>query len=181
MRQNRGRFVAVVLLLAVISLCLSLWVNEGPLWRLVMLKQQEILADDGWVQGVVTVYRFGEVTRPFPIGHSVEFAVHTDAVPHGNIILWHSNGWVRFTGKFVHGKVEGLWTHWSETGKVIMQQTYEEGEWIEDRRSASSSSLEFRMIPDVPLNYTKGPPWMGGVTNQTEPADPQWIAEHGKQ
>ena len=38
MGKKRARFIAVVLALAVVALCVSLWVNEGPLWQWVMTK-----------------------------------------------------------------------------------------------------------------------------------------------
>ena len=41
MTKRRGRFIAVVITLAMVGLFLSLWLNEGPLWRLVMVGKWE--------------------------------------------------------------------------------------------------------------------------------------------
>ena len=40
--SRRGRFIAVVLFVAVVAVCISLWLTEGPVWRWVMLKQVEL-------------------------------------------------------------------------------------------------------------------------------------------
>ena len=41
MSSKRVRFIAIVIALAVVGLVASLWVNEEPLWRLVMTKRIE--------------------------------------------------------------------------------------------------------------------------------------------
>ena len=37
--MTRPRLLLAIILTAVAVLCISLWVGEGPLWRLIMLKQ----------------------------------------------------------------------------------------------------------------------------------------------
>ena len=37
--MKRSKIIAMTIALAVVALCVSLWVNEGPLWRLVMSKR----------------------------------------------------------------------------------------------------------------------------------------------
>jgi len=59
--KKRARFIAVVIALAVVALCVSLWVNEGPLWRLVFMKkvQYESSASGHLLRGWKIEYRIG--------------------------------------------------------------------------------------------------------------------------
>ena len=54
-----GHVVAIVIALAVVALCVSLWVNEGPLWRMVMLETVEYTTPGKFVQRL-TVKRWGK-------------------------------------------------------------------------------------------------------------------------
>ena len=55
-------------------------------------------------------------------------------------------------------------TSWFPDGTVELQM-----DWKRDESGRSH-----------PIHIAE-PPWLWNVTNQTEPTDPQWIAEHGKQ
>ena len=60
---KRSRLALLVIVAAVAVLCLSLWVNEGPLWQMVMLRTIcfESAMDGHAVRGWVTVYRWGQI------------------------------------------------------------------------------------------------------------------------
>ncbi len=47
--MRRGPLVQVGILIAVVALCVSVWVNEGPLWRVVMTKKylRELVTHSG--------------------------------------------------------------------------------------------------------------------------------------
>ena len=128
--MKRPRLLLAIILVAITVLCVSLWVGEGPLWRMVMTKRVELFGADGSLQGMATVKRYAEPPRhEIPINGPVL----RDAVPHGDVALWHSNGLIRLHGKYQHGKRNGIWTFWTEQGDVRCQLRYDDGEWIECR------------------------------------------------
>ena len=43
--RKRSRLAVILILAAVVALCVSLWVNEGPLWRWVMLSRHDIVGN----------------------------------------------------------------------------------------------------------------------------------------
>ena len=60
MRVKRSYIAIVVILTLAIALCTSLWVNEGPLWRLLITKKipLELITGNGHpLRGWVTVLR----------------------------------------------------------------------------------------------------------------------------
>ncbi len=102
--------VAVVVALAVVSVlvvCVSLWVNEGPMWRWVILEtrflQYEVGEDS--IEGYSTWRRWGRYA-----GHKHGHEVHYFA----------SNGYMKFVNMFRNG----AWlshTEWREDGTVKRQ------------------------------------------------------------
>ena len=166
-----GRAILVVIALAVVALCISLWVNEGPLWRLVMLRT--VCYDDGSVRWRCPVRRFTEPAEVFiesrVLLEWIGFSMSTTGAgtlqkfpgtPHGEFVSWWPDGLLREKGNHDEGEPNGKWTIWYASGKVQVQHDYLRGT-IQDHRTS--------------------PPWWDGVTDQTEPTDPRWIAEHGKQ
>ena len=159
MGKKRTYIVAVVIALAVVAVCISLyfsvWVNEGALWR--------------WVMTKVFVY---EATADFPDWNTEKVRTYRryNRWDHTHVHVrsyFLSTGYQSSDEKWRNGKVSGA-TIWSPDGKVKMQQRWENSEWL-GRYDRGSSVLY------------GGPPWWWGVQDQTKPTDPQWIAEHGKQ
>ena len=149
--SRRGRFIAVVIALAaiaVVALCVSLWVNEGPMWRWVMtdvVVDEEIKKLPGW-----------------PKEEKVRCYGRND----------------RWDGT----RIQDLWFS-ASTGYLCRDQRWSAVEtfritvWGQDGKIAMQGSARAGKILVANLE----PPWLWGVTDQTEPTDPQWIAEHGKQ
>ena len=142
--SRRARFIAVFIALAVVALCVSLWVNEGPLWRMVMLETVDYTTPGKFVvRG--TVKRWGKYK-----GNT-----------HGCQVIWHWNGLKARQGETLNGLGDGVVTYWSQDGRIVKQERYVIGRGLVETK--------------------KETPWWDGVTDQTEPNDPQWIAERGKQ
>ena len=148
--RKRGRLALVLILTAVAILCTSLWVQEGPLWRWVMLKRvpfETLLPTSfeghervGWV----TVKRWS----------SLETERFKQPIFHGPAVLYYrENGFKAAEGEAKNG-VFIRTTLWDIDGTVrIQDESDEQGMPIEGRAS---------------------PPWHWGVTDQTEPTAPWW-------
>ena len=160
----------VIAVLFVIALCISFWVNEGPLWRSVMLKQISLKAIAPYYQtpeaplhvvhGFATVRRWSRSDPPIP-GQSYWLFVFAPTEPYGIQRMWYvENGFLASEYEWGRNKVGRILilkaTEWSFNGTIMLQ--------IGEIRSRKESS-----------------PWWWDVQDQTEPTDPQWIAEHGKQ
>ena len=132
--MNRSRLVLVVILVAVATLLGSLWVGEGPLWRWVMLVEEEWSSSIGEaeIRGLVSRHRW-KGTR------------------HGSRGAWYVE-----SGYLANQAAPRGLTHWGPDG-VVLGQIFVEGNG--DERIISS------------------PPWLWGVTDQTEPTAPWWGKE----
>ena len=111
--MKRSRLVLVVILIAVAALSGSLWVNEGPLWRIVMLKEMDALSVFP-VQGVVGVY------IP-PRGVSTVLRWTDPPRAHGRTEWFYpSNGFKMREIEYRYGLVR-KWTEWNSDGSVAKQ------------------------------------------------------------
>ena len=140
--MKQSRLLGVAILLAVTALPTALWVEEGPLWRMVMLETTEFTSP-GKVAERRTVKRWGK---------------HKGRA-HGRRVLSHWNGFKAQQTELVNGSVDGVVTFWSQDGRVVKQERYVIGRFVET---------------------TKGPPWMDGVTDQTKPTAPWWDHEKNR-
>ena len=64
--MKRSRLLGVAILVAVTVLVTALWVNEGPLWRMVMLRRTEEVvraATEGPLQRILVVRYDNRWTR----------------------------------------------------------------------------------------------------------------------
>ena len=133
--MKRSRLLLVVIVVAVAAFVPALWVNEGPLWRWVMLIEKPYHGNSS-----------GHETRGAVFRHrwsSEIFFAHSYYVESGYLA-------------FVRRKVgnETHTTNWSLDGRVFKQ-------WI------FGLSVQERCEP----------PWLWGVTDQTEPTAPWWDEE----
>ena len=88
--MKQSRLVLVIILVAVAALATSLWVNEGPLWRILCTRIVPIPASHGWrlasldppisvnperLRGWMSVERWSE--PPVPWGRAVAYHLRT--------------------------------------------------------------------------------------------------------
>ena len=109
--SRRSRFIAIVIALAVVALCVSLWVNEGPLWRWVMCRKVEWQPNSSRsMRGWFTAKRW---TQP-PLAH-------------GRAKVWHvSTGFKAIEYELENGAI--MWaTLWDQDGSVVLQKSHDLG------------------------------------------------------
>ncbi len=118
--MKRSRLVLVVILVAVAVLLGSLWVGEGPLWRLVMLRDSiyEGTRDGHAVVGHDTIYRFtGEL--------------HGDSAAYW-AAYYQENGF-KALEEHRDGEVMNKTTMWGFDGRVKTQIRFPEGKPVETK------------------------------------------------
>ena len=147
--MTRSRLLLAIILLTVAVLCVSLWVGEGPLWRLVMLKQE--------------TFQYAADATPHPLPNS-ELRGWTQRSRWAGKVLrdvayYVESGFRAFDIDYRRG-----WTAWEPVGKVRSQSYY-----IFNAEGGNNGQ--------VPI---EGPPWLWGVTDQTEPTAPWWGEEKAK-
>ena len=142
--MKRSRLLLAIILVAVTVLCTSFWVGEGPLWRVVMTKLESHEPVPGQVSGQAGWVR----TRRWC----------------GRLHSWCSwyveNGFMARQGETVFDK----------KGTLVFHQT----EW---NRDGSIKQQDIGWYRGITLTFDEkpvSPPWLWGVTNQTEPTAP-WI------
>ena len=113
--MKRGRLVLVIILVAVAALVTALWVNEGPLWRLVMLKRLPLefsTAEGHKVRG------WGMIKR-------------SDSESYGWSVMWYVESGYRAIIVFYVDGVPDRGVTWDVEGKVTEQVTTpEEGSGV---------------------------------------------------
>ena len=146
--SRRGRLVAIIIALAVVALFTSLWVNEGPMWRLVMLEKKPM--ESGLVRGSHSVLRWRN---------------SYDEVLHGHLVVWYlSNGMMSVDAYFKRNRIHRF-TSWYPDGRVEMQMR-------------GGLDLSWLDRDDLSEDYKKtSPPWWWQVADQTEPSAPWWDHE----
>ncbi len=117
--MKRSRLVLVVILIGPAVLVTALWVNEGPLWRLIMTKRVHFEGHplNGWY----TVKRW---TQP-PLKHGPK------------VLYFVETGLLRAKLVFRDGKCFQT-TFWLFDGKVDMQLRFEDG---------TDQTLEIKNVP----------------------------------
>lgn len=168
--MKRRHLIAAGIVVAVVTLCVSLWVNEGPLWRWVITKKvrsESLLPEWHNNHGWISVKRWTK---------------HT--VFHGRTVLYYpSNPQVRFPGrpriKYMEAYFrDGLGmkrTIWRHSGIVDSQQrvlveklAFTPGE-IPYPADAAGLSAAFRVRDSGAFELKNSPPWWWGVTDQPDP------------
>ena len=164
--SKRGRFIAIVIGLAVVALCticVSLWVNEGPLWRVIVLRTIYVEYDPTLVEkklgnhevrGWMTAKRW---TRELTLhGYFVSFYVE--------------NGM-----KACEGEIYGITrlalvtaTWWRIDGRVHSQRRDHDNFYGEE-------------IPAQPGSENWTDSWWWNVTAQTRPTAPWWDHEKNRE
>jgi hypothetical protein len=56
------------------------------------------------------------------------------SVKHGPFAEWYANGRKRTAGSYRHGKPDGLWLYWDESGRKTAEREYRDGTIVEDRK-----------------------------------------------
>ena len=149
--MKRPRLLLAVILLAVITLLAALWVNEGPLWRWVMLEKVMIQSparylprNSPWTKRVAGFKSINRWTKT-EHGRLVFFDLESGRQVQEQV--WSKGSCIRIT-------------KWSPRGTLYMQ---------------SRTRNEFGET--IPAETTTSPPWWWGVENQTEPTAPWWGKE----
>ena len=55
-------------------------------------------------------------------------------VRHGPFIEWYVNGQKSNEGTYEHGKEQGLWTYWDESGRKIAERDYKDGAIVTEKK-----------------------------------------------
>ncbi len=54
---------------------------------------------------------------------------------------YFENGNIRYSGKYLHGKRQGIWTNWNSEGRIILKGNFKngmkDGEWIRHFRDSN--------------------------------------------
>ena len=50
-----------------------------------------------------------------------------NGLPHGEVVYYHSSGYVEEKGHYMHGKKEGVWSQYSSTGNLLGEAYYKNG------------------------------------------------------
>ena len=147
----RSHLVLGVLLVGVVVLCISLWVNEGPLWRLVMLKK-------------IPYHKMGPMDFE---GHVLrcEMMVNrwTHASPRWPIVYYYLDTGCKAIEKHEEGEFLKE-TYWNYDGSVRAQILSQ----IVDKEGVAVGKVALGKI------NKRTPPWLWGVKDQTEPSAPWW-------
>ncbi len=147
--MRRSHLVLAVILVAVVVLCVCLWVNDGPLWRLVMLTREPVDAANG-------------------DGHRVVGWLNVNrrsGDPHGLLYYYAETG-MKYVEAAIKNDITWRATIWDINGKVVSQR------FIHPRNiDLDPSSLKFVMSE---IKTKTSPPWWFCVTDQTEPSAPWW-------
>ena len=159
--MKRSRLVLAVILVAVAALVTSLWVNEGPLWRIVMLKR--VAYEKEPVEIGILPFVSTEVRR---IGWRTVKRWSDPPLLHGQSVLYYDNSGYRVKAEeteYRDGKEIGS-TRWTMFGTVLSQRRIGE-----DRQRQQLTTRVFS-IPNSSkvVEYKDSPPWWWGVEDQTE-------------
>ena len=139
-KPRRATLVLWIVVVAIALVTTSLWLNEGPLWRWVILKR----VDEEYSDPVT-----GHVLRGWQI--RLRFR---DLSYWREAKMWYvKNGYL---AQDWHKGFESRVTSWNLDGTVRNQVIHR---------------------PDDPTTLKKTPPWLWGVTAQTEPTAPWWDHE----
>ena len=154
MRPKRGRLALAIVAIAGVALCVSLWVNEGPLYWLVMTKKEYSTQDS-----------YSDKTgEPHPVQFDVSMTRWTKpGIRHGKVVGYYlENGFKAGQVEFRMGRQTSA-TCWNFDGTVWFQT----GELLEKTYPPSEQHSR-------PRQKKWSPPWLWGVTDQTEPTAPWW-------
>ena len=99
--MKRTYLVLALILTLVVALVGTLWLNEGLLWRLVMLREVDQYFDNGELNERYHVRRWGKEVR------------------HGPAMIFWSNGAKQIQGWYRNGASSGVWKHWDNRGRLV--------------------------------------------------------------
>ena len=151
MGKKRGRIVAIVVFLVI---ALTVIVLLASLWVNEGPLWREVMSEE---YSSLHEALWGEVGHGYRILYKMN--PQTRSIVRGKYIGYYiENGFKAKDGMYQDGLPVAV-TQWNFDGTINVQVTQEKGEVV----------------------FKKSPPWLWGVQDQTEPTDPQWIAEHGKQ
>ncbi len=164
--MRRSHLVLAVLLVAVVALCVSGWVNEGPLWGLVMTKNILVDGATGFEAADIIPISFGTPVVLRPSSYPMRLFEHPvygwykvkrwarSSGPVGRSTLYFQNGLKAVEYQFEDGILLRC-THWNFDGTVLLQR------------------VNYYSI-DGTIKERTAPPWLWDVTDQTEPTAPWW-------
>ena len=150
--RKRGFLLLTLILLAVAALLVSLWVNQGPLWRWVVLETHvhHSPRDGNAIRWVTTRSRWSKGKVGCAFRHSVGYYVQTGT----------KAGELRYDGD----ENLVLSTRWNFDGSIESQH-----------RNMSLGQVSAGNYIWSGGERQREPPWWNGVTEQTEPSMPEWM------
>ncbi len=137
--MKRSRLVLVVILVAVAALCIPLWVNEGPLWRWVMLERVDVetfSSGRGWM-----------IARRWT----------NPQIQYGRKVLWDPKTGFKKLDQYYYSGREAYGTGWDQDGKVRRQFHY----WFSDSGDKSETPSEPPWLWGVQDQTEPTAPWWG--------------------
>ena len=146
--MKRSRLVLALILVAVVVLVVFLWVDEGPLWRWVVLTTVE--SQGSWLVG-------DEPTLSHFVWQKLSTVRRDSGASHGTTTYWYVGNGFKAGLEIYDNAVMMRSTRWSFDGHVQSQSL----------RLPKNGLLHSRFYP----------PWLWGVTDQTEPTAPWWGKE----
>ena len=159
-----SHLVLAGVLVAVVVLCVSLWVNKGPLWRLVMLKkipmhEGQFGSGDGHPsRGWVMVIRGRKRSQYQCFAYFVENGFKSLETKPGNLLIethWKFDGTISYQQRIVDKPLDQL------PPPVLRNHRGQAAQ------AAGRTTLKM-------IEIKNSPPWWWPVDDQTEPTAPWW-------
>ncbi len=151
--MRRSHLVLAVILVAVVVvviLLVALWVNEGPLWRWVMLKRVDHEGYHGYFVSLVIINgHFPPPTR----GWKTVKRWTDHPIWYGKMVLYYVETGMKSAEGEIYAGPSSHATLWNLDGTIQQQR---------------------RVDPNRYWEVKDAPPWWWPVTDQTEPTAPWW-------
>ena len=191
--RRLGYVLLLVNVLVVTVVCIALWVNEGPLWRWVMLERITFESHDyeEMIRGWHYVYR--SKAQPYGKWHwraqegdpsVVRRPVPEPDLPNKGFSVWLNekdvSGWetVTLSGQARIPHLRRV-TYYVDNGFLAQEGFYENGWPVAVTQWDFDGTVQVQIKQDETGKSLKkeSPPWWWNVADQTKPTAPWW---HGK-
>lgn len=80
-----------------------------------------------------TTYRWDNYNMYGPLVKVETFKNKQGDTAHGYFAFFYPNGWIDSSGHYFNGLAQGTWTFFNNSGKIIMEKTYDKGILIKTR------------------------------------------------
>ncbi|RYY29564.1 MAG: TonB family protein [Chitinophagaceae bacterium] len=80
-----------------------------------------------------TLWQFDTYKALGPLTSSEQYRDADATMPSGVFTFYHPTGYIDSTGKVINGLLDGNWSYYNDSGKVLMQKTYAMGKLTKTR------------------------------------------------